>query len=98
MVTGGGVHGRGGVQAGGSAWGGWDGLGGIRSGWVGPRKSGAPKLLGPEAVGPRTVGAPKGWPRRGGEPKISRFFPLSRHIFLSFVPSLGVLSWNFGGV
>ena len=36
--------------------------------------------------------------RRGGGPKISRFFPLSRHKIRSFLPSLGVFSWNFGGV
>ena len=55
---------------------------------------------------------PKGWDlegkgpkikkvclRRVGGPKISRFFsPFSRRQFRSFSLSLGVFSWNFGGV
>ena len=41
---------------------------------------------------------PKGGSPQGGEPKISRFFSLSRHKIRSFLPSLGVSSWNFGGV
>ena len=36
-------------------------------------------------------------PQKGGESgKISRFFSLSRHSFHSFLPLLGVFSWNFG--
>ena len=35
---------------------------------------------------------------KGGGLKVSRFFSLSRHNFHSFVPLLGVFSWNFGGV
>ena len=46
---------------------------------------------------PRKSGAPRGGAPKGGEPKISLFFPSSRHNFLFFL-SLGVLSWNFGGV
>ena len=33
-----------------------------------------------------------------GPPKISLFFSLSRRKIRSFLPSLGVFSWNFGGV
>ena len=55
---------------------------------VEPRRVGGPNL---EKVGPRRVA------RRVG-PKISRFFPFSRHNFLSSFPLLGVLSLNFGGV
>ena len=43
-------------------------------------------------------GAPKGGAPKGGLPKISRFFSLSRHKIRSFLPSLEVYSWNFGGV
>ena len=39
-------------------------------------------------------GRPKGW----GGPKFRAFFPLSRRKIRSFLPSLGVFSWNFGGV
>ena len=39
---------------------------------------------------------PEGWGPEGGRPQISRFF-LSPAIH-SFLPSLGVLSWNFGGL
>ena len=50
---------------------------------------------------PRTEpspGPPSPGPPSAGPPKMSRFFPLSRHIFLSFFPLLGVFSLNFGGV
>ena len=71
----------------------------------GPRRGGAPrggspKGWGPEGVGARTrkkwgpegVGGPM-----GGGPKISRFFfPSPAGNFFFF--SLGVFSWNFGGV
>ena len=63
---------------------------------VGAPKGGAPKGGGPnpEKVEARRVGA-----RRSGGPKISLFFfSLSRHNIRSFLPSLGVFSWNFGGV
>ena len=36
--------------------------------------------------------------RRVGGPKFRAFFSLSRRKIRSFLPSLGVLSWNFGGV
>ena len=43
-------------------------------------------------------GAPKGGAPKGAGPKLSRFFsPLPPH-FRSFCLSLGVFSWNFGGV
>ena len=45
-------------------------------------------------VGPPKGGAPKG----GGAQNFALFFSLSRHKICSFLPSLGVLSWNFGGV
>ena len=49
----------------------------------GPQRVGqTQKKWGPEVVGPWRVG-PEGW-----EPKISRFFSLSRHSFLFFFPSL----------
>ena len=75
-----------------------------------PRKSGAPKGgapkggapmgLGPKPgkVGPRKGGAPKGWGPEGGGPKISRFFFPFPPPFRCFCVSLGVFSWNFGGV
>ena len=51
-------------------------------------------------MGPRTKknGAPKGGAPKGGESKISRFFSLYHHNFLSFSPLFGVFSWNFGGI
>ena len=71
-------------------------------GWrrVGARRVGAPtqKKWGPEGWGLEGWG-PKGGAPQGEGPKISRFFfSLSRHSFHSFLPSLGVFSWNFGGV
>ena len=46
-----------------------------------------------QARGPNPEKA--GWgARRVGGPKISRFFSLSRHKIRSFLPSLGVFSWN----
>ena len=59
-------------------------------GW-GP-KVGA-RRVGPRRVGPRRVGV-----RRVGGPKFRAFFSLSRRKIRSFFPSLGVFSWNFGGV
>ena len=52
-----------------------------------PRKSGGPKGGGPKGGGPK-----------GGGPKFLAFFSLSRHKIRSFLLSLGVFSWNFGGV
>ena len=37
-------------------------------------------------------------PRRAGGPKFRAFFSLSRRKIRSFLLSLGVFSWNFGGV
>ena len=78
-----------------------------------PKNSdGCPAEGGP-AEGPRRVvskvGAPKGGasfpdlekvgPRRVGRPKISRFcFPLSPPFSFFVSLSLGVVSWNWGGV
>ena len=56
------------------------------------RKNGAPKGGAPKGGGPEGWGAPK-----GGAPQNFALFSLSRHNFLSSF-SLGVLSWNFGGV
>ena len=54
------------------------------------------RLWGPEGGAPRVGGAKKGGAPKGGKPQISRFFYLSRHIFLSFSLSLlGVLSGGF---
>ena len=65
--------------------------------WVGG-EGGAPWT---EEMGVRRVGAQRVGFRRVGArmvgPKISRFFPSPAAKF-SFLPSLGVLSWNFGGV
>ena len=58
---------------------------------------------GPRTVGPRRVANLGRWARRwvgpkGGGPKISRFFiSLPQEISFFFL-SLGVFSWNFGGV
>ena len=49
-------------------------------------------------MNPHKPPCPKGGaPKRGG-PKISRFFPSPTTIFSLFCVSLGVFSWNFGGV
>ena len=61
---------------------------------VGAPMVGAPKVGAPK-VGPEGWGL-EGWALKGGGPKCRAFF-LSRHNFLSFF-SLGVFSWNFGGV
>ena len=85
----------------------WGPEGGAPKGWgPRPRKSEAPKVgprrVGPRRVGPRSVG-PRRWgtrrvgPRRVG-PKISRFFFPFPPPFRSHCVSLGVFSWNFGGV
>ena len=47
--------------------------------------------------GPQRV-EPKGGAQKGGGPKISRFFFPFPPQFRCFFLSLGVLSWNFGGV
>ena len=45
------------------------------------------------------VGGPKGGGPEGWEgPKFRAFFSLSRRKIRSFLPSLGVFSWIFGGV
>ena len=58
----------------------------------GGTRGGAPKG-GPRRFWPQTVGPPK-----GEGPKFRAFSPLSRHNFLFFLPLLGVVSLNFGGV
>ena len=62
-------------------------FGGGLKGWG--RKGGGPD---PEKVGPEGLGG-----RRVGGPKFRAFFALSHRKFHSFF-SLGVFSWNFGGV
>ena len=57
----------------------------------------SPEEWGPEGSGTAAWGL-EGWGPEGGGPKISRFFSLSRSHFRSFSLSLGVFSWNFGGV
>ena len=52
----------------------------------------------PEKGAGQRVGGPKGGAQRVEEPEISRFFPFSRPHYHSLVLSLGVFSWNFGGV
>ena len=49
-------------------------------------------------VEPRRVEPRRVEPRRVGAQNFALFFPLSRHKIRSFLPSLGVFSWNFGGV
>ena len=66
-------------------------------------KGGAPEGGGPERWGARRVGGPEGWGPEGWGPegwgpKISRFFFPFPPPFRSFCVSLGVFSWNFGGV
>ena len=67
-------------------------------------KGGGPKGGGPEGWGPRRVGARRvAWGPKGGGPEgwgAQNFalFSLSRRKIRSFPPSLGVFSWNFGGV
>ena len=54
-------------------------------------------LHGPSSAGTPPDPAPHGPP----SPRTAQnfaLFSLSRHIFLSFFPLLGVFSWNFGGV
>ena len=76
---------------------------------VGPRRVGAPDCGGPnpEKVGPQGWrpewwGAegwgPKRWCPRVGCPKFRAFFFLLPLHFYSFFLSLGIFSWNFGGV
>ena len=76
---------------GGERWG-FEGWG--FEGWGGPN----PEKVGPRRVGVRRGGGPEGWgPEAFCAQKISRFFSLSRRKIRSFLPSLGVFSWNFGG-
>ena len=70
-----------------------------------PGKSGAPKGGDPEGWGPkpRKSGPPKGGALKGGGPEgweaqnFVLFFPRPP-LFSFFLPLLGVVSWNFGGV
>ena len=81
-----GVRKMGGSKGGGSKGGGSKGgglEGGARRVGAQPRKSGGPK------------GGPKGGGPKGGGPKFRVFFPLPPQF--SF-PSLGIFSWNLGGV
>ena len=55
--------------------------------WCGPKGGGGAQGWEPEVGGPK-----------GGGPKFRAFFSLSRRKIRSFLPSLGVFSWNFGGV
>ena len=71
--------------------------GGPKGGGPKPRKSGAPKGGAPKGGAPKG-GAPKGGAPKGGGPKISRFFFPPPPQFSFYFLSLGVLSWNFGGV
>ena len=67
--------------------------------WVGG-DGGAPwtkKKWGPEGWGPK-LGAERVLGRRVGSPKFHAFFSLCHRKIRSFLPSLGVFSWNFGGV
>ena len=77
---------------------------------VGARRVGARKGWGPEGWGPkggvpnpekvgRRGGGPEGWgPEGWGAQNFALFFPSPAHKIRSFLPSLGVFSWNFGGV
>ena len=53
---------------------------------------------GPPSAGAPSPGPPSAGPPSAGPPKISRFFLLSNHNFLSFFPLLEVFSCHFGGV
>ena len=83
-------------------WGfqGWGPEGWGPEGWgPKPRKSGAPKGGAPKGGGPnpeKVLGRVE--PRRAGGPKFRAFFSLSHRKIRSFLSSLGVFSWNFGGV
>ena len=63
-----------------------------------------PPFRGPPFRGPPFPGPPFPWTAlpldrpSPGPPKISLFFSRSRRKIRSFLPSLGVVSWNFGGV
>ena len=74
----------------------WVGPHGPRSGGSkGGSKGGGPTQIkwGPEGWGPKSRGP------KGGKAKNFAFFSShSRRKIRSFLPSLGVLSWNFGGV
>ena len=66
---------------------------------VGARRGGGPEGVGgPKGWGARRGGGPKVvGARRVGGPKFRAFFSLPPEISF-FLPSLGVFSWNFGGV
>ena len=51
---------------------------------------------GARRVGTRRVGAPKGGGNEGWGARNFALFSLSRRKIRSFLPCLGVLSWNFG--
>ena len=65
----------------------------------GGQRDGGPNWLGPK---PRKSRGPKGWGPRRAEGWRARnfalFFPSPAAHFRSFFLSLGVISWNFGGV
>ena len=58
-----------------------------------------PTQWGPEGWGPKGGGPnPEKWGPEGWEAQNFALFSLSRHKIRSFLPSLGVFSWNCGGV
>ena len=76
--------------------------GGGFEGWgfeSGARRVGGPtqKKWGPKGWSPEGWGERWGGRRVGGS-KFRAFFSLSRRKIRSFLPSLGIFSWNFGGV
>ena len=102
---------KGGVSKGGGpeGWGarrvgGPEGWGGPTQKKWGPRRVRARKVEGPKGGGARRVGALKGGGSNGGGAEgwgtqnFALFFPSPAAKFVSFLPSLGVFSWNFGGV
>ena len=67
-------------------------------GWPNPEKRGGPKGGGPKGGGTKG-GGPKGGGTKGVVgPKFRVFFSFSRPHNRSFCLSMGVFSWNFGGV
>ena len=67
---------------------------------VGPGRVGASEGWGPQRVGAPKGGGPEGWgPRRVGGPKFRAFvFSPLPPLFSFFLPLVGVVSLNFGGV
>ena len=65
---------------------------------MGPRKGGAQKGGASKGGAPKCGGSERWGPRRVGGAKISRFFFPFPPPFRCFCVSLGVFSWNFGGV